>query len=125
MININPPISKTVLSLTIDDSAAIAPYTDYGTWETLHQFVGSDMILPHDEAELSSYLGNCYEHDDWSSAMNAVMKAECDAVRAQLTICIPAAWHLQVTTEKDLMASVDPIQAGAAFTAEPNSYRQS
>ena len=109
----------------IDDPAAIAPYSDYGAWEILRRFAGSDMTLPQAEAELSSYLGNRYKHEHWSSAMDAVMNAEGDTVKAQiaiqeisaacerpkLTICIPAARPLQlVTTEKDLMASVEELQ---------------
>jgi hypothetical protein len=70
----------------IDDTAAIAPYSDHGAWEILRQFAGSDMTLPQAEAELSSYLRNHYQHKDWSLAMDAVMKAEGDTVKAQITI---------------------------------------
>jgi hypothetical protein len=83
------------------------------------------MTLPQVEAELSSYLGNCYKYEDWSLAFDTVMKAEGNTVKAQnaiqqisaacewpkLTICIPAAQPLQlVTTENDLMASVNELK---------------
>ncbi len=83
------------------------------------------MTLPQAEAELSSHLRNCYKYEDWSSAFDAVMKAEGDTVKAQkavqqmsaicdqpkLTIRIPAAQPPQlVATEKDLMASVEELR---------------
>jgi hypothetical protein len=109
----------------IDDTATIAPYSDYGAWEILRRFAGSDMTLPQAEAELSSHLGIRYRHKDWSSALDAVMNAEGDTVKAQiaiqeisvacerpkLTIRIPAARPLQlVTMEQELMASVEELQ---------------
>lgn len=83
------------------------------------------MTLPQAEEELSSYLGNRYKYKDWSLAFDAVMKAEGDAVSAQLaiqqisaacerpklTIRIPAARPLQlVTIEEHLIASVEKLQ---------------
>ena len=83
------------------------------------------MTLPQVEAELSSHLRNQYKYADWSLAFDAVMKAEGDTVKAQnaiqhisaacerpkLTIRIPAARPLQlVTTEKDLMESVNELK---------------
>jgi hypothetical protein len=44
------------------------------------------MTLPQVEAELSSYLGNCYKYEDWSLAFDAVMKVEGDTVKAQNAI---------------------------------------
>ncbi|KAH9008771.1 hypothetical protein EDB85DRAFT_1818665, partial [Lactarius pseudohatsudake] len=87
-------------------STTVAPYSDYGAWEILRRFAGSDMTLPQAEAELSSHLGNRYKYEDWSSAFDVVMKAEGDTVEAQKVVQQMSV----VSTEKELMASVEELR---------------
>lgn len=62
---------------------ASSPRADCGAWNILRTFAASDMTLPVAEETLKKHLGNRYNESDWQSALNAVMNAEGDVLKAQ------------------------------------------
>jgi hypothetical protein len=62
------------------------PRADHGAWDILRSFATSDMSLPEAEEQLKTHLGDQYNDSDWRPALDAVMKAEGDAVQAQAAI---------------------------------------
>jgi hypothetical protein len=60
-----------------------SPCADCGAWDIIRAFAISEMTLPNAEERLQKHLGDRYNIQDWQPALDAVMNAEGDTLRAQ------------------------------------------
>ncbi|KAF8237195.1 hypothetical protein L208DRAFT_1248831, partial [Tricholoma matsutake] len=74
-------VSREISDLETSDGSSLR--ADCGTWDILWTFAASDMALPVAEETLKKHLGNQYNESDWQPALNAVMNAEGDVLKAQ------------------------------------------
>lgn len=65
------------------NASSPSPRSDHGAWEIIRNFATSSMTLPTAEEQLKKHLGAQYNVRDWQPALDAVMNAEGDIVKAQ------------------------------------------
>jgi hypothetical protein len=67
-------------------SSDSSPCTDTTAWSLIREFATTDMTLLVVEKRLEEHFGNQYADKDWRPALNAVLEAEGDVVKAQEAI---------------------------------------